>query len=97
MKKFRRTIRFWFMEFLSPKVDVCGLCGNSGVLDTRGVRSPLGVECGVVAYCICPNGCKIFDVKKRRGLAKSRIIDETSPDFHTHAARAALGAARGAV
>jgi len=36
---------------------ICGLCGQSGVLDTRGeVFSPVGVECGVLRFCICPNG-----------------------------------------
>jgi hypothetical protein len=36
---------------------LCGLCGNTGIVDTRGkVRSPAGVECGVRAWCLCPNG-----------------------------------------
>lgn len=35
----------------------CGLCGNHGVVDTRGkVRTPAGYSCGVRRYCICPNG-----------------------------------------
>lgn len=35
----------------------CGLCGNWGVIDTRGkVFTPAGVEVGVRAFCICPNG-----------------------------------------
>ena len=38
----------------------CGLCGNSGVVDTRGkVVSPRGEDCGVRAFCICPNGRSI--------------------------------------
>ncbi len=55
-------------EFLGPDraVDVngftvknvhCGLCGNNGILDTRGkVFTPVGLECGVRRFCICPNG-----------------------------------------
>lgn len=44
----------WF-EFLSNSC--CGLCGNSGVLDTRGkVKTPRGEDCGIRAFCICPNG-----------------------------------------
>lgn len=48
-----------WLEFLGPPgvESYCGLCGDSGILDTRGkVRSSAGVDCGVRAYCICPNG-----------------------------------------
>jgi hypothetical protein len=35
----------------------CGLCGNTGVIDTRGkVLTPAGAPCGVRRFCICPNG-----------------------------------------
>jgi hypothetical protein len=35
----------------------CGLCGNTGVIDTRlRVLTPLGQPCGVRRFCICPNG-----------------------------------------
>lgn len=35
----------------------CGLCGNSGTIDTRGhVMTPAGIRVGVRRYCICPNG-----------------------------------------
>ena len=47
--------RTWF-EFLGHH-SCCGLCGNSGVVDTRGkVETPSGEDCGVRAFCICPNG-----------------------------------------
>ena len=48
-----------WLEYLGPAgVQAwCGLCGNFGIVDTRGsVRSPDGKECGVRAFCICPNG-----------------------------------------
>ena len=48
-----------WLEFLGPseREMYCGLCGNSGIVDTRGkVRSPAGDDCGVRAFCICPNG-----------------------------------------
>ena len=48
-----------WLEFLGPSEHAmfCGLCGNSGVVDTRGrVKSPVGDDCGVRAFCICPNG-----------------------------------------
>ena len=35
----------------------CGLCGNTGIVDTRGkVMTPNGMPCGVRRYCICPCG-----------------------------------------
>jgi len=38
------------------KLPVCGLCGNSGIIDTTKTVSCLNQMCGVRAYCICPNG-----------------------------------------
>lgn len=34
----------------------CTLCGNRGIIDTRGVRTPAGVQVGRLNWCICPNG-----------------------------------------
>jgi len=34
----------------------CTLCGNHGVIDTRGVKTPAGYEAGRLNWCICPNG-----------------------------------------
>lgn len=68
-----------WMEFISTRTfdgvpsGLCGLCGNHGVIDTRGkVHSPAGCECGVLAWCICPNG----RAAKRAGWdleARSRV------------------------
>lgn len=45
-----------WLDFLGAH-DLCGLCGNSGIIDTRGdVESAAGVACGVRRFCICPNG-----------------------------------------
>lgn len=52
-KEFPKSKALW-LEFI--RKGLCGLCGNSGVVNTLGVRSAAGVECGVVSYCICPNG-----------------------------------------
>jgi hypothetical protein len=52
-----------WLEFLGPPgvESCCGLCGNSGVVDTRGkVYAP-----AVRAFCICPNGRAI---KQLRGV-----------------------------
>jgi len=37
-------------------VQHCTLCGNCGVIDTRGVRTPAGLAVGRLNYCCCPNG-----------------------------------------
>lgn len=43
--------------YQSEGTNLCGLCGNVGVIDTRGrVFSAAGVECGVLRYCLCVNG-----------------------------------------
>jgi hypothetical protein len=35
----------------------CGLCGNTGIIDTRGTaKTPDGRDAGIRAFCICPNG-----------------------------------------
>lgn len=34
----------------------CTLCGNSGVIDTTGVRTAAGILVGRKNLCICPNG-----------------------------------------
>jgi len=43
----------WY-EFVNG--GLCSLCGNWGYLDTRGIKSPAGIICGKLNYCICPNG-----------------------------------------
>lgn len=36
---------------------LCGLCGNSGMLDTRKTAiSPSGASAGGIQFCICPRG-----------------------------------------
>ena len=44
---------YWLAYYMK---DHCTLCGNWCWIDTRGVRTPAGVEVGRVNYCICPNG-----------------------------------------
>ena len=43
-----------WLEFVNR--NHCGLCGNTGYVDTRGVCTPAGLEVGVRRPCICPNG-----------------------------------------
>lgn len=34
----------------------CTLCGNRGIIDTRGVQTATGGVVGRLNYCLCPNG-----------------------------------------
>lgn len=44
---------YWYAYYAAQH---CTLCGNCGVIDTRGVRTPAGVLVGRLNYCLCPNG-----------------------------------------
>ncbi len=47
----------------------CVLCGNHGILDTRGkVFTAAGVECGDKVFCICPNGQAYRSGYEKQGL-----------------------------
>jgi len=58
--------------------DHCGLCGNSGWIDTRGVRTAAGYEVGVRRPCICPNGRAI-----KRKLRPIQELAQAAQDFLT--------------
>lgn len=51
---------YWFEHYRKPfehyQIGHCTLCGNSGVIDTRGMKTAAGVEIGCLNHCICPNG-----------------------------------------
>ena len=56
--------KLWLAEFVSDSGHCC-LCGNHGVIDTRGkVFTPAGFECGKRVHCICPNGRQIRKAHK---------------------------------
>lgn len=45
--------KYWIKHYVEGH---CTLCGNSGLIDTSGVRTHAGVKVGRVNYCLCPNG-----------------------------------------
>jgi hypothetical protein len=53
MKK--KLTKYWMKHYLS-ETHLCSLCGNHGIIDTRGVLSPAVIEVGRLNWCICPNG-----------------------------------------
>lgn len=66
----------WKKLFLDEFVSKghCGLCANRGRLDTRGIKTGTGFECGDVFWCICPNGRAL---KRQTKLAKPPVDHPT--------------------
>lgn len=54
---------------------MCSLCGNKGIIDSRGIRTPAGFECGGLHYCICPNGRAL---KKGNADKQAWLLNQTS-------------------
>lgn len=48
-----KITRYWLEHYATMH---CTLCGNSGIIDSRGARTAAGLEVGRLNYCICPNG-----------------------------------------
>ena len=52
----KKTITdYWYKFFVSDEHH-CSLCGNCGIIDTRGVCTLAGAPAGRLNWCICPNG-----------------------------------------
>lgn len=66
---------FWHAFFV--KKGMCSLCGNSGLIDTRGATTAAGVVVGDVHYCICPNG----QVRRERDPGFQKWPDPELPDW----------------
>jgi hypothetical protein len=47
---------YMFTHYDAPENHMCTLCGQRGIIDTRGVKTPAGVEVGRLNWCLCPNG-----------------------------------------
>lgn len=64
------VIRYWMRYYTNQ--NLCSLCGQSGIIHTEGVRSPVGVDVGRANFCICPNGIAQRRVEIRKKSRKSR-------------------------
>lgn len=49
----KAVVDYWLRHYIN---ECCSLCGNSGIIDTRGVKTAAGVKVGRLNWCICPNG-----------------------------------------
>jgi len=43
-------------EDIGYNITLCGLCGNSGIIDTRESAIWNGKKIGMIGHCICANG-----------------------------------------
>jgi len=76
MKKMDSITKFWFENYntkaFSPSLNqkvggYCSLCGNSGIIDTRGrATTPTGEDIGKLNCCMCPNGRAQKKVEENR-------------------------------
>ena len=49
--------KFWARHYVHPETGCCCLCGNSGIVDTRGTTwTPKRKPSGARVFCFCPNG-----------------------------------------
>lgn len=55
MKAKNKTVVDYWAHFYLER-HLCSLCGNSGIVDTTGVKTAAGVVVGRRNFCICPNG-----------------------------------------
>lgn len=52
-----KAIEEYAWNYMNNDVHLCSLCGNSGIIDTRGTAiSGAGIDAGKLNHCICPNG-----------------------------------------
>lgn len=54
---------FVYRDDIKSDIPLCGLCGNSGMLNTLATAKWYGKEVGVFLPCICPNGRSIKKMK----------------------------------
>ena len=60
---------YWMAHYINHNHGLCGLCGNTGVIDTTETAiSPAGVNSGKKHFCMCPNGQQLrkagYDVEQ---------------------------------
>ena len=53
----QEVVKYWQEHYTDKKqFGICTLCGNTGIIDTRGAKSFAGHLVGRLDFCICKNG-----------------------------------------
>lgn len=78
---------YWAQHYAT---DHCTLCGNHGVIDSRGVRTPAGLFVGRLNYCICPNGQAMREEQVDIEAYAAAHMPQTLIHFGTPGARFAI-------
>jgi len=56
----KELVEYWLKNYCTEH---CTICGNTGIIDSRGVKTAAGYEVGRLNYCICPNGLALREQK----------------------------------
>ena len=66
MKNKKIISDFWLDNYRNLEKDLCGLCGNTGMIDTtNSAVSPMGIKAGGRYFCICPNGRAMKEMSEK--------------------------------
>lgn len=69
------VVDYWYVHYV--KRGACSLCGNVGMIDTRATaRTPAGLYCGAVNYCICPNGQTMRENYRSSGIGAETALED---------------------
>jgi hypothetical protein len=65
----------------------CALCGNHGVIDTTGTKTPAGLPAGRKNFCICPNGQIDRSINEESPLEPPKLSDDERAFLELHIER----------
>ena len=72
-------------EDIDMEISLCGLCGNSGVIDTRKSAIWNGKEVGIIGNCVCENGraqAKLFKKKAEEPVDIGELEEKLERQRH---------------
>jgi len=78
MKNKKILSDFWLNNYVNKEYALCGLCGNTGIINTtNSAVSPAGIKCGGKYFCVCPNGRVIKEQKARAANTSDAVENST--------------------
>lgn len=76
-----KSVEDYWAKYYAPK-NLCGLCGNTGSIDTTGIKTPAGCEVGGKWWCICPNGQTYRNLKGGLGPNSERQLQPAAEVYY---------------